>query len=97
MQEKISQNTHFNELDIMKGIGIWLVVIGHLKPVSYTETLIYSVHKGVVDRDGIDAVIFIDTISNPSAKKGICKVFGMKKHKNCFLSVFRKEWKNDHM
>ena len=44
MQEKISQNTHFNELDIMKGIGIWLVVIGHLKPVSYTETLIYSVH-----------------------------------------------------
>ena len=28
----------------MKGIGIWMVVIGHLKPVSYTERVIYSVH-----------------------------------------------------
>ncbi len=44
MQKVITKNTRYEELDIMKGIGIWMVVIGHLKPVSYTETLIYSVH-----------------------------------------------------
>jgi len=35
---------HFNELDIMKGIGIWAVVIGHLQPDKPAVTVIYSVH-----------------------------------------------------
>jgi fucose 4-O-acetylase-like acetyltransferase len=35
---------HFNELDIVKGIGIWAVVIGHLQPKDPTITVIYSVH-----------------------------------------------------
>ncbi len=42
--EQISKKNRINDLDIMKGIGIMLIVLGHLEPGTYLMRFIYSFH-----------------------------------------------------
>lgn len=40
----MGERKRFDELDIMKGIGITLIVIGHLEPGTYLMRFVYSFH-----------------------------------------------------
>lgn len=38
----MKEEKRINEIDIMKGIGIMLIVLGHLEPGAYVMRFIYS-------------------------------------------------------
>ena len=44
MNQKQIEKKRCNEIDIMKGIGILLIILGHLEPETYLMRFIYSFH-----------------------------------------------------
>ena len=40
----INDEKHYDELDILKGLGIMLIVLGHLEPGTYLMRFVYSFH-----------------------------------------------------